>query len=65
MKCKEIAPAQQKEPLISTPLPEYPFQQAVTDLFEFEGHYYLVYTDRLTGFTELAYFPDQQYHPLL
>ena len=57
MKCKEISPSQQKEPLISTPPPEYPFQQAVTDLFEFEGHYYLVYTDRLTGFIELAYFP--------
>ena len=56
LKCKEISPSQQKEPLVLTPPPEYPFQQVVSDLFELEGHYYLIYADRLTGFIELAYF---------
>ena len=55
--CRSIAPSQQKEPLISSPVPEYPFQHSVADLFEIEGHKYLIYADRLTGFPELAYFP--------
>ena len=36
--CKEISPSQQKKPLVLTPPPKYPFQQVVSDLFEFEGH---------------------------
>ena len=46
--CKGIASFQQKERLISSPIPEFPFQYSVADLFEIEGYKYLVYADRLT-----------------
>ena len=55
--CCEMAPSKTKEPLNMTPPPEYPFQQAVADLFEIHGIDYLAYVDRLTGFAELAHFP--------
>ena len=55
--CREIAPSQQKEPLITAPVPQYPFQHTVADLFEREGYKYLAYADRLTGYAELAHFP--------
>ena len=55
--CRENAPSQQKEPLIPAPIPDYPFQNTVADLFEINKTMYLVYADRLTGFVELAYFP--------
>ena len=55
--CREIAPTQQKEPLITSPVPQYPFQHTVADLFEREGYKYLAYADRLTGYAELAHFP--------
>ena len=37
-------------------MPEYPFQNVVADLFEINGHDYLAYVDRLTGFAELAHY---------
>ena len=54
--CQEISPSQQKEPLISSPLPHYPFQSSVADLFQIDGCSYL-YADRLTGYPEVAHFP--------
>ena len=55
--CRQQAPSQQNEPLILAPIPEYPFQHVVADLFHKDGHHYLAYADRLTGFIELAHFP--------
>ncbi|XP_064093829.1 uncharacterized protein K02A2.6-like [Macrobrachium nipponense] len=55
--CDVIAPSQQKEPLLPTPPPEYPFQQTVTDMFQICGKQYLAYADRLTGWLEIAFFP--------
>ena len=55
--CREMAPSKGREPITMTAPPEYPFQQAVADLFEVHGHDYLAYVDRLTGFAELAHFP--------
>ncbi|XP_068219192.1 uncharacterized protein [Palaemon carinicauda] len=56
--CDVIAPSQQREPLLPTPPPEYPFQQTVTDMFQMCGKQYLVYADRLTGWLEIAFFPN-------
>ena len=39
--CNEIAPQQQKEPLILTPPPQYAFQQICADYFEITAHHYL------------------------
>ena len=55
--CHKMAPSQQKEPLINAPIPEYPFQNVVADLFQINECNYLAYADRLTGFIELAHFP--------
>ncbi|XP_063889726.1 uncharacterized protein K02A2.6-like [Scylla paramamosain] len=55
--CETHAPSQPSETLVITPPPEYPFQSTVADMFQHEGHTYMVYADRLTGWLELAHFP--------
>ena len=52
--CQKHAPSQPKQPIIPTPPPEYPCQQVVADLYEFEGCHYLSFADRLTGWLEIA-----------
>ena len=54
--CIENARSNTKEELLTSPIPEYPFQDVVSDLFSLNGHHYLIYADRLTGWTELKYF---------
>ena len=54
--CNLHAPSQQKEPLIYTQPPDFPFQKAVADFFQIGSHFYLAYGDRLTGWLELAHF---------
>jgi hypothetical protein len=54
--CIENSPSNSKEELIITETPDYPFQKTVSDLFSHEGHHYLVYADRLTGWPEVEYF---------
>ena len=39
--------------MIITPPPEYPFEQAVADLFTLEGHTFLAYADRFSGWLEV------------
>ena len=56
-KCNEIAPSQSAEPLIITPPPEYPFQHAVVDLCHLEGHSFMVYADRYSGWVEVERLP--------
>ena len=56
--CRTHAPSLPQEPLISTEIPDYPFQRVATDLFDIDSYTYLVYVDRLTGFIELAHFPN-------
>lgn len=55
--CETHAPSQPAETFIITPPPEYPFQSTVADMFQHEGHTYMAYADRLTGWLELAHFP--------
>ena len=40
------------------PLPEYPFQMMVVDMFQQEGHTYIAYADRFTRWLEVAHFHD-------
>ena len=42
-----------KEPLIPTPLPEYPWQQVATDLFSLNGSDYLVAVDYFSRYPEV------------
>ncbi|XP_064088671.1 uncharacterized protein K02A2.6-like [Macrobrachium nipponense] len=55
--CDVHAPSQAVEELIITPPPEYPSQMTVADMFQHDGHMYMAYADRLTGWLELAHFP--------
>ena len=49
--CRKRLPSLPKEPLRSDPIPEFPFQYVGTDLFACEGRQFLVYTDRLSGWS--------------
>ncbi|XP_045137913.1 uncharacterized protein K02A2.6-like [Portunus trituberculatus] len=55
--CNAHTPSQPPEPLILTPAPEYPFHQTVVYVFQLDGCSYLAYTDRLTGWVEVAQLP--------
>lgn len=54
--CQENAKSQSHEELIPSPIPQYPFQHVVSDLFSSNGHEYLIYADRFTGWVEIVYF---------
>ncbi len=51
--CNEQSPSQAGEPPIIPPPPETPFQQTVADLFHLEGHTFLAYADRFSGWLEV------------
>lgn len=53
--CNTHVPSQPPEPLLLTPPPCNPFQQTVADMCQLEGHHYLVYVDRLTGWLEVLH----------
>ena len=57
--CEANAPSQPAEPLISSPPPQFPFQQVATDLFQLEGHTYIAYADRLSGWLEVEHIPGE------
>ena len=40
--------------MMTTPHPEIPFQQTVVDLFDLEGHQFIVYADHYSGWIEAA-----------
>ena len=54
--CKECAEQRviRKEPLITTPLPEYPWQIAGTDLFELNQSHYIDYFSRYPEVIKLS-----------
>ena len=52
--CNENAPSQKAEAILISPPPDYPFQQVVADFAEIEGHDFLVYADRYSGWLEVA-----------
>lgn len=50
--CRDAPP--RKEPLISTPLPEFPWQRAATDLFELRADTYVVVVDYFCRYPEVV-----------
>uniref|UniRef100_A0A671U8K1 Gypsy retrotransposon integrase-like protein 1 n=1 Tax=Sparus aurata TaxID=8175 RepID=A0A671U8K1_SPAAU len=55
--CHELKRTQQKEPLISTPLPERPWKRIALDLCEYEHQNYLVISDYYSRFIEVLHLP--------
>ena len=53
-KCNENAPSQPSESMMISAPPDYPFQQSVTDFAKIEGHDFLIYADRYSGWVEVA-----------
>ena len=47
----------QKEPLMPTESPLYPFQKVAADYFEMKNYHYLVYVDRYSGWNRTCWFP--------
>ena len=54
--CIINAPSQQREPLILSPPPQWPFQQACGDFFSVAGHDYLPIVDRFSGWICIYHF---------
>ena len=47
--CIKMAPSQTPEPMLTSPSPQYPFEQVVSDYFFLNGQKYLLYAERYSG----------------
>ena len=59
-KCPECITKQSKQaeqPLITRPLPDYPWQRIAVDLFELNGKHFMVQVDTFSRFPEILYLP--------
>ena len=52
--CMKFSKAQQKEPLMLHPSPQYPWQKAGADLFQVKGKDYLVVADYFSLYPEVV-----------
>ena len=50
--CAEYRTKQQKEPMIVTQVPDYPWQKVASDLFSFDGESYVLVEDFFSKFVE-------------
>uniref|UniRef100_A0AAR2JBB0 Gypsy retrotransposon integrase-like protein 1 n=1 Tax=Pygocentrus nattereri TaxID=42514 RepID=A0AAR2JBB0_PYGNA len=55
--CQELRRTQQKEPLISTPLPGRPWKRIALDLCEYNKNDYLIVSDYYSRFLEILHLP--------
>nr|XP_039269967.1 uncharacterized protein K02A2.6-like [Styela clava] len=55
--CTKYAPSQTKEPMISSPAPQYPFQHICADYFVLGNHCYLSVVDRFSGWISIFHYP--------
>lgn len=62
--CRDYAPAQQKEPLISCPVPDLPWEIAASELHTIEGEQYLVLVDYYFKYIEVTKLKDLTSLPL-
>ena len=56
--CHDYAPAQQKEPLIPSPISDLPWAMAASDIFTFESEQFLVLVDYYSKYIEVTRLKD-------
>ena len=59
--CNKNSPSQPHEPLITSPPPEVPFEQTAADFFNLEGHNFLAFADRYSGWLEVERLPTNSF----
>jgi len=57
--CQSSRPSQQREPMVVEPPPSRPFEDVSADLFQVGQNYFLVYTDRFSGWPTVDLFPNR------
>ena len=62
--CNKNAPSQPSEPLVVLPPPETPFEQTAADFFDLEGHKFLAFADRFSGWLEVERLPTNSFRHL-
>ncbi|KAL7849761.1 hypothetical protein SRHO_G00191100 [Serrasalmus rhombeus] len=55
--CNIYSPSQSREPLISRPLPDLPWQKLAADLCEFKDRHYLIVIDYFSRWLEILHLP--------
>lgn len=56
--CQESNPSNQKEPMMTHPIPQLPWQSTASDCFEVNGEHYVVIVDLYSDYIELAELTD-------
>ena len=59
--CNKNSPSQTHEPLIISPPPDVPFEQTAADFFNLEGHNFLAFADRYSGWLEVERLPTNSF----
>ena len=59
-KCAEYHQKQPSEPLSSTPVPDLPYQEVGTDIFDFEGKQYIITVDYYSQFIAVDELPNEK-----
>ena len=59
--CNKNSPSQSAEPVTISPPPEVPFEQTAADFFNLEGHNFLAFADRYSGWLEVERLPTNSF----
>ena len=56
--CQQSQPAQTKEPMMTCPVPQFPWQVVASDCFQLEGEFYVVAVDLYSDYIEVGQLSD-------